>query len=211
MGKAMAREPLQEHWDAIYRTKDTTTEVSWYQATPLTSLGLIAATGIGKSQPILDVGGGDSRLVDALLARGYTDITVLDIAPEALRKAQERLGARARQVTWIVADILDIPADRHVAVWHDRAAFHFLTAPEEIAQYAATASRHIQQDGFLLLGTFSTRGPEECSGLPVAHYSEETINEIFRSGFRHIRSFEEEHITPFQTMQMFLWTMFKRI
>ncbi len=200
---------MQQHWNTIYRTKDTA-QVSWYQEYPKTSLDLITATAVEKSRPILDVGGGDSRLVDVLLASGYTQLSVLDIAPLALRKAQTRLGAQARQVRWIVADVLHLPDDLQVDIWHDRATFHFLRVQEDITRYAGHAARHIKPHGSLVLDTFSVRGPHTCSGLPVARYSEETIKEVFHAYFEHIASFEEEHITPFRTAQFFLWTMLKK-
>ncbi len=207
----MSQPSLQQHWDTIYSTKDTSTEVSWYQADPSTSLDLITATGVAKNSPILDAGGGDALLVDRLLANGYTNVAVLDISPEALRKAQVRLGAQAQSVRWIAADVLAMPDDMQVDVWHDRAAFHFLTTPADISRYVANATRHIRQNGYLLLGTFSTRGPNECSGLPVAQYSEETIKQAIGSDFEHILSFEEDHTTPSHTTQVFLWSVFKRI
>lgn len=200
---------MEQHWNTIYRTKDTT-QVSWYQGYPKTSLDLISATAVEKSRPILDIGGGDSSLVDALLAQGYTDVTVVDIASEALQKAQRRLGAQAQQVRWIVADVLQLPDDLQVDTWHDRAAFHFLRTQEDIARYASIAAEHIKPHGYLVLGTFSLRGPQECSGLPVSRYSEDTIKQVFRTDFEHIRSFEEEHTTPFQTTQFFLWTILQK-
>ncbi len=201
---------MERHWNSIYRTKDTT-QVSWYQDYPKTSLDLITATGIEKNRPLLDVGGGDSFLVDVLLASGYTDVTVVDIASEALRKAQRRLGAQAQQIRWIVADVLHLPDDLQVDLWHDRATFHFLRMQEDIARYAGNAAQHINPHGYLVLGTFSLRGPQECSGLPVSRYAEETIKQVFRPDFQHIHSFEEEHITPFHTTQHFLWTILKKI
>ena len=201
---------MEEHWNTIYRTKDTT-RVSWYQDYPKTSFDLITTTNVEKSRPILDVGGGDSSLVDVLLASGYTDVTVVDIASEALRKAQRRLGAQAQQIRWIVADVLHMPDDLQVDIWHDRATFHFLRMQEDIARYAGNAAQHIKPHGYLVLGTFSLSGPQECSGLPVSRYSEETIKEVFRADFQHIRSFDEEHTTPFHTTQLFLWTILKKI
>jgi len=201
---------MEHHWNAIYRTKDTT-QVSWYQAYPKTSFDLIITTGIEKSRPLLDVGGGDSCLVDVLQASGYTDITVVDIASAALQKAQRRLGAQAQQIRWIVAGVLHLPDDLLVDIWHDRATFHFLRRPEDIARYAGKAAQHINRHGYLVLGIFSLRGPQECSGLPVSRYSQETIKEVFRPAFQPIRSFEEEHTTPIHTTQHFLWTIFKKI
>lgn len=200
---------MKQHWDTVYQTKDTT-QVSWYQDTPKTSVDLITSTGVEKSRPLLDVGGGDSHLVDVLRVSGYTDVTVLDISALALQKAQSRLGAQAQQIRWIVADVLHLPEDLHVDLWHDRATFHFLRRQEDIAQYVANATQHINSHGYLVLGTFSTRGPQECSGLPVSRYSQETLQEVFRPDFQLLRSFEEEHITPFHTRQSFLWTLFKK-
>lgn len=201
---------MEQHWNTIYRTKDTT-QVSWYQDYPKTSLELITATAVAKNRPLLDVGGGDSRLVDALLAAGYTDITIVDIASLALEKVQRRLGAQAEQIRWIVTDVLHLPDDLQVDVWHDRAAFHFLSTQDNIARYAGNAAQHINPHGYLLLGTFAIRGPQKCSGLPVSRYSEETIKQVFQPDFQHIRSFEEEHTTPFHTTQLFLWSIFKKL
>ncbi|MBV9706953.1 MAG: class I SAM-dependent methyltransferase [Chloroflexi bacterium] len=201
---------MQQHWNNIYRTKDTT-QVSWYQDYPKTSLELISATGVERSRPVLDVGGGDSRFIDVLLASGYTDITVFDIASEALRKAQSRLGMHAQQIRWVVADVLHLPDDLQVDIWHDRATFHFLRRQEEIVRYKAMAAEHINPQGYLVLGTFSTFGPEQCSGLPVSRYSQQTLQEVFLPDFEPLRSFEEQHTTPFRTTQPFVWTLFKKI
>ncbi|GAC1689192.1 MAG: class I SAM-dependent methyltransferase [Ktedonobacteraceae bacterium] len=201
---------MQQHWNTIYQTKDTT-QVSWYQDYPQTSMDLITSTDVKKDRPILDVGGGDSSLVDALLAQGYTDITVVDIASEALRKAQTRLGTRAQQMKWIATDVLQLPVDLQVDLWHDRATFHFLRTPEDIARYTEIAAQRINPHGYLIIGTFSLGGPQQCSGLPVSRHSEESIKRVFQAGFQHIRSFEEEHTTPFNTTQLFLWSMLQKI
>src|SRR5215510_13227604 len=162
----MSAPDRQAHWDNVYRTKRED-EVSWFQASPSVSLDLIHAAGIGRDAGIIDIGGGASRLVDALLDEGFTDVTVLDLSEESMAKAKARLGARADSVTWIVADVTRWQPMRAYDLWHDRAAFHFLTAPEDRAAYAERMSRAVRLSGQVIIGTFAPDGPERCSGLPV--------------------------------------------
>jgi cyclopropane fatty-acyl-phospholipid synthase-like methyltransferase len=157
---------------------------------------------------VIDIGGGDSKLVDFLLDESFENITVLDISATALEKTKQRLGNRASKVTWIVSDITDFQPNTSFDLWHDRAAFHFLTTKEQIARYMETARKAIT--GYLIIGTFSDRGPQKCSGLDIKQYSEETLTTELQNGFDKIRCSTEDHITPFNTTQNFLFCSFRR-
>jgi len=202
--------PSKQHWDEIYKAKDTTTGVSWYQDNPQTSIDLILSTDAGKEGNIIDIGGGDSKLVDKLLELGFKNLFVLDISAAALAKAKARLGNAADSVVWIEADVLEFETDANFDIWHDRAAFHFLTKKEDITVYVETASRLIKPGGHLIISTFSANGPKKCSGLDITQYSENSIKKAFCGRFGHIKSFEKAHTTPFGTKQNFLWSVFKR-
>lgn len=197
------------HWDAIYQHKDTSA-VSWFQETPAYSLELLHKTGLSTAAKIIDIGGGDSRFVDHVLALGYQHITVLDIAASAIAKARQRLGEQAAKVTWITSDILDFQPTTAYDFWHDRATFHFLTEETHIQRYLATVAAHICPGGFLILGTFSTEGPDKCSGLPVRQYNEETINARFASHFIPLSSSRVMHQTPSAAGQEFLFSYFQK-
>lgn len=197
----------QQHWDKIYQTKQPS-EVSWTQEKPATSLNFIHSFPVSKKAPIIDVGGGDSRLVDYLLAEGYENITVLDISEEALSRAKKRLGPQAEQVKWVVSDVTEFTPDTTYEVWHDRATFHFLTTPEQIHQYLTIAYKNV--NGYLAIGTFSDNGPEKCSGLPIKQYNETQLQTVLADKFDKIRCITEDHITPFQTKQNFLFCSFKK-
>lgn len=199
----------RNHWENIYLSKRPN-EVSWTQDVPLTSLQLIDGFKLSKSAGIIDIGGGDSKLVDFLLKDGFTDITVLDISAKALAKAKARLGADANNVNWIISDITDFKPDRHYDLWHDRATFHFLTAKDEIEQYLNIARQAVKDNGYITIGTFSEQGPGKCSGLEIKKYSEQTLQEQLKKGFEKLRCFTEDHITPFKTIQNFLFCSFQR-
>lgn len=197
----------KEHWEKVYTTKEPN-EVSWTQAVPKTSLALIHRSGIATSASIIDVGGGDSNLVDHLLDEGYTNITVLDISASALERAKQRLGEKASRVKWIVSDVTEFkPTDRY-DLWHDRATFHFLTSAEDVTAYLAITSQFVT--GFMTIGTFSDKGPDKCSGLTIHKYSEEALQAQFTKDFQRIECVTEEHITPFNTTQHFLFCLFAR-
>lgn len=183
--------------------------MSWTQDVPQTSLDLIEGFGLPGSAGVIDVGGGDSRLVDCLLDKGYTDITVLDISAKAVERAQRRLGNRADQVTWIVSDVVEFRPERTYDLWHDRATFHFLTDDNQVDAYVTTVRAAVS--GYLAMATFSTEGPERCSGLDVRRYSEGVLVQRFSSGFTKIRCLTEDHATPFGTRQQFLYCGFKAI
>ena len=206
----MGSNSTKQHWENIYQAKDTVHDTSWYQNVPKTSVDLILSTGIGMNENIIDVGGGDSKLVDKLLEIGFKNISVLDISAKALQKAKMRLGEKAESVTWIEADVLEFDTESHFDIWHDRAAFHFLTKKEDIAHYVKIAGKFIKPDGHLIISTFSVNGPKKCSGLEITQYSEDSIKKTFQKDFSHIRSFEEIHTTPFNTKQNFLFNLFKR-
>ena len=197
----------QEHWNTVYETKNLD-QVSWAQEIPKTSLDFIHSFGLTKSAKIIDIGGGNSKLVDYLLAEGFENITVLDISAKALEKAQQRLGDKATKVTWVVSDITEFEPKTTFDVWHDRATFHFLTTSEQIKKYMATARNSV--NGYLTIGTFSENGPTKCSGLTIKQYSEETLTTELKNGFHKLRCRLEDHTTPFGTAQNFLFCSFKR-
>lgn len=197
----------KEHWENVYRTK-TPEEVSWTQKVPTASLNFIEACNPKATAKIIDIGGGDSLLVDHLLDKGFEDITVLDISVHAIDRAKKRLGNRAENVTWIVSDILDFDPSETYDIWHDRATFHFLTTPEAIAYYKTLCSNAINQQ--LILGTFSENGPLKCSGLPITQYSEKSMVATFKDDFNLSHCTTENHTTPFNTTQHFLFCSFKK-
>lgn len=200
----------KEHWEKIYQTKSLN-EVSWYQPTPTTSLELIQELNLAKDAVIIDVGGGDSFLVDHLLELGYTNITVLDISQAALARAQERLGAKAALVQWIEADASVFEAPQAYDCWHDRATFHFLRDENEIQHYLATARKGIKPGGQLILGTFFEEGPTKCSGIEIKQYSQESMTEKLSKWFHKIKCITKEHLTPFNTIQQFVFCSFSPI
>ena len=205
--KTMEELNKKQHWETVYETKSPD-QVSWTQEVPKTSLGLIHSFGMDKTARIIDIGGGDSKLVDFLLDAGYKDITVLDISEKAIDRAKERLGDRAEKVNWIVSDVTEFAPDTSYDIWHDRAAFHFLTSPGQVAKYSETVRKAVT--GFVIIGTFSTNGPTKCSGLEIKQYSEETLTSEFDNDFSKMQCITEDHITPFNTTQNFLFCSFKR-
>lgn len=199
----------KNHWENIYQTKELK-EVSWFQPTPETSLDFFKQFNVLKTASVIDIGGGDSFLVDHLLDLGYTDITVLDISESAIERAKTRLGALAEKVKWIVNDITLFKPDRKYDFWHDRAAFHFLTDENEITNYLATASESLSPEGIMVIGTFSEQGPKKCSGIDIRQYSETTMTERLKRYFDKIKCITVEHSTPFGTVQNFVFCSFKR-
>lgn len=197
----------EQHWNRIYRTT-APTEVSWYQPEARLSLELIRRVAPDLNAPVVDVGGGASTLVDGLLGAGYRDLTVLDLAPAALARAQERLGERKDQVRWIVADALDAPLPRaSCAVWHDRAVFHFLTDARDRARYVAQAQRVVRPGGHVIVASFGPEGPTRCSGLEVVRYGPKGLHAEFGSAFRLLDSAKEDHRTPAGTVQPFVYCL----
>lgn len=197
----------QKHWDRIYRAK-TPSEVSWYQPEARLSLELIRRVAPKLDDPLLDVGGGASTLADGLLASGYSDVTVLDLAAAALARAQDRMGERAARVRWIVADVLEAPlAAASCAVWHDRAVFHFLTDARDRARYVAQVQRVVRPGGHVIVASFGPEGPARCSGLEVVRYSPDGLHAEFGSAFRLLESITENHRTPAGTVQPFVYCL----
>lgn len=199
-----------KHWENIYQTKKAN-EVSWYQTKPETSLAFIAQLNIPKTAKIIDIGGGDSFLVDNLLELGYTNITVLDISQSAIERAKKRLGILADQVKWIVEDASTFHPTEKYKFWHDRAAFHFLTQENEIQNYLETLRKCLEPNGYVVIGTFSEQGPNKCSGLKICQYSETTIAERFSGHFEKINCITVDHHTPFNSVQNFIFCSFKKI
>ncbi len=199
----------KKHWDSIYSTKQTT-EVSWYEPNPATSMAHINALDLNKDAFIIDIGGGDSLLVDHLLKNGFTNVSVLDISQAAIDKAKNRLGELATRVTWLVSDIVNFKPEHKYDLWHDRAAFHFLTTTKDIEKYIQIATQSLNENGSLFIGTFSTLGPKKCSGIDIQQYSETTMETIFTKHFDKIKCIETEHKTPFETLQNFVFCSFKK-
>ena len=199
----------KKHWDTIYTTKQAN-EVSWTQEVPETSLNFIHAVDLPKTASIVDIGGGDSKLVDYLLQEGYENITVLDISEKALDRAKLRLGEKANKVNWVVSDITTYQPQTAFDFWHDRATFHFLTTDEQIVKYLSTARKAVKPKGFVTIGTFSTEGPKKCSGLDIKQYSETTLTKQLNKGFKKIRCITEDHTTPFNTQQNFVFCSFEK-
>ncbi len=197
----------KNHWETVYETKNPE-EVSWTPKSPKTSIDIIQSFKLSKSAKIIDVGGGDSKLVDYLINEGFENITVLDISSKSLEKAKIRLGEKASKVTWIVSDITEFDPKNTYDVWHDRATFHFLTTPNEIHKYIEIARKSVT--GFLAIGTFSDNGPLKCSGLDIKQYNETQLALELENGFDKIRCFTEDHVTPFNSKQNFLFCAFKR-
>lgn len=197
----------KEHWEQVYKTK-TPDQVSWTQENPKTSLDYIKASKLPKNAALIDIGGGDSLLVDYLLEEGYSQITVLDISEKAIKRAQKRLGIAADKVTWIVSDILDFKPKRTYDLWHDRATFHFLTTATEIETYKKTVTQWV--DSYMVLGVFSKEGPLKCSGLPITQYNLTELTACFGTAFEVLHAQTEDHSTPFDTLQNFQFAHLKK-
>ncbi|MBI4453896.1 class I SAM-dependent methyltransferase [Candidatus Woesearchaeota archaeon] len=197
-----------EHWENIYQTKKSN-EVSWHQEKPKTSLNLISETNLDKDAKFIDVGAGDSNLVDNLLALGFKNITVLDVSSNALNRAKKRLRNKANDVKWIVSDLREFETNEKYDVWHDRAVLHFLTEKEDISGYVEKVRQLLKPSGYLIVSTFSENGPKKCSGLDIKQYSEDSMIKLF-NGFKHIKSFEEEHLTPWGASQIFIFNVFRK-
>ena len=197
----------KNHWETVYETKQPN-EVSWTQENPKTSLDFIRETHLDKTAKIIDIGGGDSNLVDFLLEEGYENISVLDISANALERAKKRLGKNAEKVTWIVSDITEFKPETKYDIWHDRATFHFLTTEEQIKKYAEITQKWI--NGYLIIGTFSENGPKKCSGLDIKQYSETAMENQFSNSFKKLKCITEDHTTPFETKQNFTFCLFEK-
>ena len=200
----------KQHWENVFTTKGPQ-EVSWFQEYPKTAIDYIEGIKLPKTAHIIDIGGGDSNLAGALVDKGFTNITVLDISEAALQKAKERLGSKANEINWIVSDITEFSTDTKFDFWYDRAVFHFLTSEEAIAKYLAVVEDAVVQQGDFLLGTFSENGPLKCSGLEIKQYSEMDMRAAFAKAFEPLKCFTEAHPTPFGTVQDFQFCGFKKM
>ncbi|MBL0912353.1 MAG: class I SAM-dependent methyltransferase [Bacteroidia bacterium] len=204
----MNTQQSRDHWQNVYKTKGPE-QVSWTQEIPQTSLRFMEELHIGPDASVIDVGGGDSKLADHLLKLGFENITVLDISEAAIQRAQQRLGKDADKVRWIVSDVCDFEPEGSYDVWHDRAAFHFLTEAAQLEKY-----RHIAREavrGYMIMGTFSEDGPTKCSGLDIRQYNADTLRAALTADFEKIRCITEDHETPFGTTQNFLFCSFRKI
>jgi trans-aconitate methyltransferase len=199
----------RNHWENVYATKGEN-QVSWFQEAPEPSLALIELAGAIRSSAIIDIGGGASRLVDCLVSQGYEDVTVLDLSAAALASARSRIGDEANRVTWIAADVTAWEPSRTYDVWHDRAAFHFLTDPKDQMAYVARLRRALRPGGHAIIGTFAPDGPERCSGLIVSRYDANSLAATLGSGFELIDTRRHEHATPWGAMQKFQFSTFRR-
>ena len=198
----------QAHWERVYTTKGEN-EVSWFQDNPAPSLELIAAVGATPATAIIDIGGGASRLVDGLLAKGFRALTMLDLSGAALKAAKSRLGAQSENVTWIVADAtLWEPAEVY-DIWHDRAAFHFLTEENDRVAYVERMKKALRAGGHAIVATFAPDGPERCSGLRVMRYDAETLGRTLGQEFDLIETRRHSHTTPWGSTQSFQFSVFR--
>jgi SAM-dependent methyltransferase len=205
----MREESGQAHWEDVYTTKDETA-VSWFQDSATPSLELIAQAGRGKDTDIIDIGGGASRLADGLLERGFRRVTVLDISQAAIDLASLRLGRRASEVQWITADVTQWPPSRAFDIWHDRAAFHFLTDAADRAAYVARLNEALRPGGHAIIATFAVDGPEKCSGLPVNRYDAEGLSRELGEAFTLVEFRRHDHVTPSNATQRFQFSLFQK-
>ena len=197
------------HWENVYSTKGEK-EVSWFQENPAPSLELIELAKPRRDAAIVDIGGGASHLVDHLVVLGFQNITVLDLSEAALAAAKARLGDKAAQVQWIAVDVTKWYPTQPFDIWHDRAAFHFLTAPDDRAAYVARLDKAIKPGGSVIIGTFALDGPEKCSGLPIHRYDAAGLGEALGSGFELAHTQRHEHVTPWEVIQRFQFSVFRR-
>jgi trans-aconitate methyltransferase len=201
--------PLKEHWETVYRTRRPE-ERSWTQETPAISLEFFHKLAVEKSANIIDIGGGDSKLVDHLLEEGFRNISVLDISKEALQRAQERTGILSENVKWIESDVLEFSPVTTYDVWHDRAVFHFLTDEKSIEQYLKIVQASVKST--VIIGTFSPDGPKKCSGLEVRQYDENSLTDLFKGiSFERIECKRVDHTTPSGAVQNFQFCRFQKI
>ncbi len=200
----------KKHWETVFQTKDTT-KVSWYQPVPETSLKLIEKLNLSKSARIIEVGSGDSFLGDFLIEKGYSEITLLDISEKALETVKNRFASKKHRVRFLAGDVVSFSTFEKYDLWHDRAVFHFLTDENDIRKYVENVSEHLVTGGYLVLGAFSDKGPEMCSGLKVQQYSEKLLVDKFCDNFRKIECFTENHETPSHSIQNFLFCIFRKI
>ena len=200
----------RQHWNHVFGTKGEQ-DVSWFEALPETSLQLLEAAGVDADTCVLDVGGGDSRLVDHLAARGMHCLAVLDVSGAALARARSRLGAHAAIPTWLEADVTGEWALTPMDIWHDRAVFHFLTSPHDRQRYRLHLLQTLKPGGAAIVATFSLDGPERCSGLPVQRYSPDTLAAELGPELEMIEALPHIHTTPWGSRQSFVYCRFRRV
>ena len=194
----------KSHWEKIYSEKSPQ-EVSWTQEIPETSIEFFNEFKLSKTSPIIDIGGGESKFVDFLLAEGYQNISVLDISENALKRAKDRLGEKSKNIEWIVCDINDFNPKKKYSLWHDRAVFHFLTSNVEINRYVENVKQNSEN---FIVGTFSTSGPKKCSGLEISQYDKNLLSKLFEESMTINKVEYINHITPFETTQNFIFCSF---
>jgi hypothetical protein len=200
----------KQHWETVYSTKGER-DVSWFEALPAMSIRMIEAAGLNPNTCIIDVGGGDSRLIDALAARGLDCLAVLDVSAAALQRAQARLGDRAPALTWIEADVTTDWSLKPMDIWHDRAVFHFLTTADARARYRVHLRQTLKVGGAVVIATFALDGPLQCSGLPVERYSAEMLVAELGDDFRLLETLPHLHRTPSGTTQSFQYSRLRRV
>jgi 2-polyprenyl-3-methyl-5-hydroxy-6-metoxy-1,4-benzoquinol methylase len=200
----------EKHWEIIYETKKLN-EVSWFQKKPLTSLSLIESSDINKSSEIIDIGCGKSFLIDNLLEKKYSKISLLDISNIALKEVEKRTNNYENSGRFYNVDILNFKSNTSFDLWHDRAVFHFLTKNEEIDKYINICEKNINKEGILIIGTFSENGPVKCSGLEISRYSVKNLQSLFCNSFELVDQLNTNHTTPFETIQNFNFCKFKKI
>jgi trans-aconitate methyltransferase len=205
----MSASKRQAHWQTVYQSKGEA-QVSWTQLDPQPSLGLIEKFAQGSHTSIVDIGGGASRLVDALLAHGFAEITVLDLSDAALESAKARLGAAGASVRWIAADATSWQPPQAFDIWHDRAAFHFLVEENDRAAYIDRLYAGVKAGGHAIIATFAPDGPEKCSGLPVQRYSPQTLGKTIGSAFELVEHRDHRHVTPWGVAQSFQFSVLRR-
>lgn len=197
------------HWENVYATKGEA-EVSWFQDSPAISLEMIRAVSPDHDAAIIDIGGGASRLVDALLQGGYRDVAVLDLSANALDIVKRRIGQAASTIDWIVADATTWQPAKTYDVWHDRAAFHFLTDPPDRAAYVERLRSAVAPGGHVIIATFAPDGPEKCSGLPVQRHDSTSLAAELGPEFELVETRSETHHTPWHSTQAFQFSRFRR-
>lgn len=199
-----------EFWDDVYRKKDELHQ-SWFQNEPVISLELIDELRLPKSASIIDIGGGESRLAEYLIERDFSHLSILDISRESLEKTKKRLGPKAQRINFITSDVTTFTSTQKYDLWHDRAAFHFLTMSDDIEKYLKNAYDALNPDGHLIISTFSQTGPDKCSGLTISKYSQEDLKNVFGKYFKRIKCIENTHTTPWDTKQDFVYCVFKKV
>lgn len=210
LSESFMSEPSRKtHWETVYTSKGEN-EVSWFQESPAISLELIDLVRPARDAAIIDIGGGASRLVDNLLARGASHLTVLDISQAALEVAKARLGERASKVQWVAADVTKWHPAQPFDIWHDRAAFHFLIDPADRAAYVRHLKEAVPPGGHAIIGTFAIDGPQMCSGLPVTRYDAAALSRELGDAFALIHARRHDHATPWKSQQHFQFCVFRR-